>query len=238
MKASSRLIKALIALAASVVLCIGVCLAWFASNGEVDSSGLSTVIKSSNIKTYTVKAISLSDKKEGANGTYTYTVGDEIIGTSVKMEEYGNIQGKATAVLLAFECTFYESTGKYYDLGASFSINIEDPVVKDATLECDLMCCLSDVLTFFETDITTSVKKGDKVTRGSALAPDEDGSKIDLNGGEAYDGELTYTFYCIIDYSENAIEQKYLYALNNIDGCSLNSQMRFEDNMIFYATEV
>ena len=237
MKASARLLKSLIALIVSVVLCIGVCLAWFASVKEVDADGLNSFIRSTNIKNFTVTAYSLTDKKT-TGGVVSYKVGDALDGKTVKMEEYGNLYGNETAVLLKFECTFIETAGKNYDVAAAFAQNVEDPVVKDETGDCDLMCNLSEVLDFFGTDITDTVAKGDTVTRGSELSPEEDGSEVNLNGGAASDGDLTYTFYCIIDYSDTRIQAKYMYALNNIEGCSLNSQMRFEDNMSFYVAEV
>lgn len=236
MKASARLVKALIALVVSVVLCIGVCLAWFSSNGKTDADGMGSHIKSTNIKTFSVKAFSLTDRKE-SGGVVTYTVGDERKGNSVIMEEYGNIQGNETAILLRFYCAFIEETGKHYDIAAEFAQEVKAPVAEDTEGDCDLMCNLSEVLDFFGAVIGGTVKKGDKVVQGSSLKPAEDGGKVNLNGGEAYDGDLTYTFYCIIDYSDSAIEEKYLYALNNIEGCSLNSQMRFVKNMSFYVAE-
>ncbi len=197
---------------------------------------MNSYIKSTNIKSFTVTAYELTDKK-ASNNVVTYKVGDVLGGSTVKMEEYGNIYGNETAVLLKFVCTFIETTGKNYDVGAAFAKNVDAPVDKDDTGDCDLMCNLSEVLDFFGTDITASVAKGDTVTRGGELSPEEDGSEVNLNGGAASDGELTYTFYCIIDYSETRIQAKYMYALNNIPGCSLNSQMRFDNDMSFYVAE-
>lgn len=55
-RASKRLIHAIIALVASVILCIGACLAWFAMNSEVSGNGLQTQVKSGDIVSFEVQA--------------------------------------------------------------------------------------------------------------------------------------------------------------------------------------
>lgn len=55
-RASKRLIHAIIALVASVILCIGACLAWFAMNNEVCGNGLQTQVKSGDIVSFEVEA--------------------------------------------------------------------------------------------------------------------------------------------------------------------------------------
>lgn len=234
MKATKRLVKALIALVSSVILCIGVCLAWFASSGRVTANDLDTNIKSTNISDFKITAYYLTDPVVN-NGTVSYTVGGQ--SEDNEMLAYGNVEDYATALLLKFECTFIADMGKNYDISAVFTKKIKDEVVGNTGIY-DLKCNLSDVLDFFETDLTGTVASGDAVTLGDKLSPNEDKTEIDLNGGEATDNPLTYTFYCIIDYNDRAIEQKYAYALNNVEGCSLSSKMRFENNMSFYVSEV
>ena len=234
MKVSARLIKAIIALAVSVVLSIGVCLAWFVTNGNVDADGLDSFIKSTNISDFKITAYYLTNPVE-ADGVVSYTVGDE--SEDHEMLAYGNIDDSATALLLKFECTFIDVMGKNYDISASFTKKIKDEVEAN-TGEYDLKCNLSEVLDFFKVvGITGTVAEGDTVTLGDELAPNEDKTEIDLNGSEATDNPLKYTFYCIIDYNEEDIQAKYFYALNNVEGCSLSSKMRFENNMSFYVAE-
>lgn len=74
-KASKRLIWSIIALVASVVLCIGVCLAWFAANREVYGEGLHTNLHSKDIIDFKVTAYYLNEGKDEANAG-TFTKGD------------------------------------------------------------------------------------------------------------------------------------------------------------------
>ncbi|MGN0824214.1 MAG: Ig-like domain-containing protein [Candidatus Coproplasma sp.] len=76
-KASKRLISAIIALIASVLLCIGVCLAWFAVNNDVRGDGLQTQIKSNEVVGFSVTAYFL-DYSESAK-TYSIVNGNKDI---------------------------------------------------------------------------------------------------------------------------------------------------------------
>ena len=55
-RASKRLIMSIISLVVSVILCIGMCLAWFAMNTDVSGNGLQTQVKGSDIVSFSVNA--------------------------------------------------------------------------------------------------------------------------------------------------------------------------------------
>ena len=54
MKASKNLIRAIAALVASSVLCVGVCLAWFSANKKVDAGGFNSYAKGVNIAKFQI----------------------------------------------------------------------------------------------------------------------------------------------------------------------------------------
>ena len=92
-KASKRLINAIIALVASVILCIGVCLAWFAMNDEVTGEGMQTQIKSGDIVSFNVTAYYLD--YSSSNNNYKVVAGDsELIkdanGTKLTIDHNGD----------------------------------------------------------------------------------------------------------------------------------------------------
>ncbi|MGN0812896.1 MAG: Ig-like domain-containing protein [Candidatus Coproplasma sp.] len=71
-RASKRLINAIIALVASVILCIGMCLAWFAMNNDVSGNGMQTQVKSGDIVDFKVTAYYLNYD----NNAYSVTEGN------------------------------------------------------------------------------------------------------------------------------------------------------------------
>ena len=76
-KASKRLISAILALIASVLLCIGVCLAWFAVNNDVRGDGLQTQINSNEVVGFNVTAYFLD--YSSLNKTYSIVNGNKDI---------------------------------------------------------------------------------------------------------------------------------------------------------------
>lgn len=93
-RASKRLIHAIIALVASVILCIGACLAWFAMNNEVSGNGLQTQVKSGDIVDFKVTAYYL-DYSSG-NKNYSVVAGNsELIkdanGTPLAIDHNGDM---------------------------------------------------------------------------------------------------------------------------------------------------
>lgn len=93
-KASKRLIHAIIALVASVILCIGACLAWFAMNNEVSGNGLQTQVKSGDIVSFEVTAYYLD--YNSVNENYSVVVGNsELIkdanGTPLAIDHNGDM---------------------------------------------------------------------------------------------------------------------------------------------------
>lgn len=64
-KASKRLVISIAALIGSVILCIGVCLAWFAFNNDVNGNGLQTQLSDDDIVSMQVTAYYLNDSVGG-----------------------------------------------------------------------------------------------------------------------------------------------------------------------------
>ena len=154
MKISKRLIKAIIALVASVALCVGICFAWYARNEKLKADGVTSSIKSINIKSFTVTAITLKDKTtqrvDGKDVT-TYSVGTVVSDTSALMAPYGNLDGDETALLLEFKYTFNEVLGKNYGIFAHLQMLIGDGKVVEETehQEYDFKCDLSSATCFY-----------------------------------------------------------------------------------------
>ena len=86
MKASKNLIRAIAALVASSVLCVGVCLAWFSANKKVDAGGFNSYAKGVNIAKFQITAYQL----EAVEGNDTeYKKGEEL--TPAQMKVYGGL---------------------------------------------------------------------------------------------------------------------------------------------------
>lgn len=236
-KASKNLIRSIIAFVASVVLCIGAVLAWFATNSKVDANGLNSGIRSTNIEKFEISAIALSGKTTAEDGTVSYTVGETK--TTAEMAAYGNTDHEETALLLKFTYKFFDLMGKNYGIYAEFAKTLGNVVKLEGNADFSLQCNLSDILNFYDVVTETEISTGTTVARGGEIANEDAGSKVlGLNGGAASDSSTVLTFYCIIDYDDIAIEDKYSYAINNIEGCSLSSRMLFKNDVNFFMQEV
>ncbi|MDE7257048.1 MAG: hypothetical protein K2N50_03730 [Clostridia bacterium] len=238
MKASKGLIKAVIAFVASVVLCVGVCFAWFVQNNNVDANGLNPGIKAPNIKAFTVTAFSLYDKTTkttGGQSVTTYEIGPAVSGNSVLMAPYGNMENEETALLLEFKYVFAEDLGKNYGIFAHLQRLIGEGTVQEVddteSTEYDFKCDLSSAIGFYGATVS-----GTTVTREDNISG-EDAKLICLNGGAATDGTVNteLVFYCIIDYVESEIDL--LYRKAGDMGGDIWSQMRFDNDIDFYMQE-
>ena len=241
MKATKRLVKALIALAASIVLCIGVCLAWFASNADVNANGLNDRIKGINITEFKIEAYELtyvdSEIVDGKSVT-TYTVGDPTGATTgVKMAEYGGLG--TTALLLKFTYSFEDTLNKNYSIYADCRKTRGEIVVSektDATGGMLLECALSSVVSFYDIgEVTVGATVTQTDEKEEKEVPNTDGSLITLSDGIT-DDNLSGTFYCIIDYVEDKIYSQYYEALN-IEGTTFSTPMDFVKDIYFYMEE-
>ncbi len=242
MKVTKRLIKAVCALVASVVLCIGVCLAWFASNGEVGANGLDESIKSINITKFEIEAYKLTDMKtqtvDGESVT-TFKVGDAVNGDDVKMAEYGGLYSSTTALLLKFTYSFEETLDKNYAIYANCK-NTRGEVIDGGKVDgvLHVKCALSSVVSFYdigEGESSESVTVTQKGEKASEEVPATKGNIITLSGGIS-DDELSGTFYCIIDYVEDKIYTQYYQALS-IEGTTFSTPMDFVKDIEFYMGE-
>ena len=243
LKASKRLLKAVIALAASVILCGGVCLAWFAVNDRVGAGGSNATSKEINIKDFEIKAYELKTPSY-TGGVPTYTVGNEVTGPNVVMSAYGGLISTTTALLLEFSYTFNEDLGKDYAIFAYCRDTHGEITSKTGSSGLVLDCALSSVVSFYNIAGTQPAAKPSTVTlaaekNGQDIA-DTDGSIITIQEGikdTGADGTKTIKFYCIIDYVENKIYSQYYKALS-IEGTTLNTPMDFANDISFYIQEV
>ena len=245
MKATKRLLKAVALLAASVILCIGVCLAWFAVNGKVDATDAETHINDMNIKDFEVKAYRLT--LDGyTDDAPTYTVGKEAFSESVKMTDYGGlIANTSTALLLEFSYTFYDDLGRTYAIYAGCN-DTRGQITEGDTVEgvMHLSCALSSVIDFYDIKGSQTGAKPSTVTQNTEAkagrdVPNTDGSIITILDGisdSGADGRTTVKFYCIIDYVENKIYSQYYKALT-IEGTTFSTPMDFANDIYFYIEE-
>lgn len=157
MKASKNLIRAIAALVASSVLCVGVCLAWFSANKKVDAGGFNSYAKGVNIAKFQITAYQL----EAVEGNDTeYKKGEEL--TPSQMKVYGGLNGGTTAVLLRIEYAFKQELGKNYEIHATCK-NDERSITKVAG-EDKFDCYLSDAVTFYRAS-----EAGGAVSAGEAF---------------------------------------------------------------------
>lgn len=236
LKASKRLVTAIIGFVLSLVLCIGVCLAWFAINGEVDANGLNSGMRGINITQFSVTAYTLKDRKT-ANGVTTFTLGEEatVVDDAVKMENYGNLFGRETALLLEFSYDFDKALGSNYGIFAEFTKTIEDEngVVENPESNGNFLSDLSAATAFYGASLAAGTGGATVVTQSAGLTADES-ERVNLNNSAATDEHAgtVEKFYCIIDYDQQKISDLYLRV--TFLGGSIWSQIEFNYNMLFY----
>lgn len=246
MKVTKRLIKSVCALAASLVLCIGVCLAWFATNGHVDGNGLKSNPGGINIETFTVTAYKLKNRTvETTDGvqSITYTVGDAVSGSDgVKMIDYGTLDvspdASETALLLKFDYKFKNVLNKQYAIYAHGKDTYGEIGSDGAGADMILNCALSSVVSFYEigeneSSSSTTVTQNNEAMKEEDI-PNTDSNLVTIASGISDDAEGT--FYCIIDYVEEKIYSQYYKALD-IEGTTFSTPMDFDGDIEFYMTE-
>ncbi|MDE6374092.1 MAG: hypothetical protein K2L72_06285, partial [Clostridia bacterium] len=239
MKATKRLLSAVAALVASIVFCVGVCLAWFAITEKVDGNGMHSEVRGINIQTFTVTAYKLTE----TDGVYIK--GDALTGSAVRMESYGGLNPATTALLLEISYSFYTVEGKNYNVYAKCNKAVQSvsPVEGgDDLFECNL----SDAVRICEATVEgSSVTLSDGEAKSFfSVEETADGSetvKSDmlLNGRGLSDGtgDQTVKLYFVIDYYDLYVNELYALILNN--GGTLNSAITFtgEDDIGFYMQE-
>ena len=249
MKATKRLIKACVTLIVSVVLCVGICFAWFATKREVDADGLKSNIRGSNIKTFTVAAYNLKSDEDVA-GRYSVegaVPGSVVDGVNIfSMPNYGGIgNDKTTALLLEFTYSFYENLGKSYTVYAecqSTNVKLTPILDTEKNTVSSLNCALSSVVSFYGIKETPASKPA-VVNQDAQFATGEmegnaDGSIVKLNADAISDtgGTARITFYCIIDYDDTKIYNQLVEALE-IEGATALTPLHFVKDIDFYMSE-
>lgn len=244
MKATKRLIKALIALIASVVLCIGVCLAWFATNDNVGADDMQSAVHGENITKFEVNAYKLTATADNAGN---FTIGEIYDKSSaIVMPTYGDtLDGERTTTAVLLEIS-YECNEKTFRIQAN--CNQKYGFDMDKSTPDTFVCYLSDAVEIFKSvDVT---KSGGKVVGGTAEITGE-GETFTLEvDGEIRKRNLSIAdnitsgngaFYCIIDYSEENIQELYSLAADNGGGISsaINFSFGTSDvrDIVFYMEE-
>lgn len=254
MKASARLIKAFIALVVSCVLCIAVCLAWFAQNEKVDANGMQTMVFDGDMGEFKVKAYHLSKVTETNNTHFTvhsqYEEGSEVI-----MPTYGKLDDPnipyTTAVLL--EVKFIgNANGETKNYTIRADCNEKYGFAGQTAVNDTFDCFLSDAIEIFKT--VTVVKDGENVVGGTADISGA-GEKFTYETTETVNNEQktvtkkrnmtlvedfsgSQTFYFIINYSEENITKLYQLAADNGGGVfsaiNFNFGSNVEKDIVFY----
>lgn len=238
LKATKRLITAIAALVASVVLCIGVCLAWFSAIDRVSGGGMSESLKQQNIESFTVTAYTLEELND--DGGAAYKKGDKVTGDPVSMKDYGSLNG-TTALLLEISYKFREVSNRNYGIFAD--CNRERVLEQNGTDEnqtINFKSNLSDAVTIYRAVVDAEGKVS--LTENGALEFTDDSGgeiikdRVVLNGSAITDADTDiHTIYAVIDYNELHITTLYARALN--EGGTLNSQMVFNGDITFYIEE-
>ena len=230
-KISKRLVRAIIAFAVSLVLCIGVCFAWLSNVSRAGGDGLKNTLKGVNIATLEVKVYALT-----AIGTENvYAKGAELTGG--KMKDYGNLLStEPTVALLEITYSFEQALDKKYDIHALGSA--DKRTLTKSPQGDSFQGNLSDAVEFF-----SASANGNNFTlardKGFYGADDEKITDVLLTRTAITCKDKTaktrYSFYCAVDYVETQITQLYSKALAN--GGTLSSQLIFGADIAFYMTE-
>ena len=127
LKASKKLITSIICFALSLVLCVGVCLAWFAVNKKVESDGAKVGVRNSDIVKFKVTVHYLNGATGGYRQASTGNVtgagnvdinGDGVLVSEDSMRPYGGLATFTTAVLFEIDYEIVTSD-KHYRIYAS-----------------------------------------------------------------------------------------------------------------------
>lgn len=243
-KVTKRLIGAIGALIVSVVLCIGVCLAWFASNDDVNGNGLSSSVHDEDISEFVVSAYSLTKNADG-----TYAIGAKSSGSLVEMAAYGGgLIGSETTTALLLHITYVtKNPNKTFRVQAN--CNKEYSLTPKEDENDTFQCYLSDAVEIFK-DVTVT-KSGTEVAGGTLEinAAGEKFAKEETVNGEKvtnkYDIPIAEDLksdsgsgevFCVIDYSEDNITALYAIAAEN--GGGISSQIKFSFGATDGATDI
>lgn len=189
-KASKRLVISIVALIGSVILCIGVCLAWFAFNNDVNGNGLQTQLRDDDIVSLQVTAYYLNDSvggyvmateyggnkdKDGnviLDGMLEINVdgdADGVINGSDAMRPFAYGNSYSTAVLFKIDYVLMSDSGKTFRIFAECPYDTADTrlTVEKKDSGDNFTSKLSNAVKFYE------VKE---VGDGAPYEPAEDGS--------------------------------------------------------------
>lgn len=246
-KASKRLVTAIIALVASVILCIGVCLAWFAVNNEVRGDGLRSELRGDDIVSLTVKAYYLNETEgvyEIAADGDKYADGSDItdsLGTAISVDVNGdgviNYNGDAmrpfaygnytTAVLFKIDYELLADSAKTFRIFAECPSDTADTRLTVENNNGKFTSKLSNAVKFYEAESGTGYIPA-PVADTFVNDEHEKSFKLDFYDGITVGG-LTVnaagnkagTAYLIMDYDSDRFS--YLSSLVLENGGNLNS---------------
>lgn len=230
-RASKRLIKAIAGLAVSLVVCVGMCLAWFTMNDKVDSSGASVQIEDADfvcdVKVYylnscydedevllegvyekaedgNVYGTGKNDKLEGDKAVDKPADG-ELSSASDKMRPYGSVENFATAVLYEVTYTIKRDSGTYRIVATCDSDTVSVTRKPDAVDVFD--SDLSNVVGYYQAGADSGAANRFKRSEENSdimfyKADNTKVQKLTLEGGIEYNGGKQVVSYFIMDYMD------------------------------------
>lgn len=251
LRASKRLILSIVGFVLSVVLCLGVCIAWFAMNEAVDSDGAGTSVNRGDIVEFTVDVYYLNNATGGYKKADTGNEdGEEKLLTPVdakplgelnsgdEMRPYGGFgNGYATAVLFDIKYEILVSD-KHYKIYASRPKENSDITVTAAddtksTFNSDL----SNVVGYYRATETGTLytKKSNKAS--SFIKEDLSDKSLTVslendivpNTRDAETGNYKGRSLFIMDYIEAPFI--YLSSLMISEGGNLFSSLKFKGDL-------
>ncbi|MGN0806266.1 MAG: InlB B-repeat-containing protein, partial [Candidatus Coproplasma sp.] len=257
-RASKRLISAIIALVASVLLCIGVCLAWFAVNDNVSGNGLQTQVKGGDIVSFNVTAYYLDFKGDDKTNFIKAETGNKTIngtleefdknsngvfdisaGGNDEMRSYDPSKSYASAVLFEVSYEIKADSEKTFRIYAScsdttehFTVKNEFTVIKDSDPNNDI----------YYSSVSNSVFLSEAISEIGVYSYNSLVNKTFINGD--YTKEFTKylrtgitkenakcTLYYIMDYDEALFNTLTNKMLNS--GGTLISTLSLDGDVIF-----
>ncbi len=217
-RASKRLVMAIIGFVLSLALCLGMCLAWFAISEEVDSKGAAIRMDDEDF-VCEVNAYYL-DNTDAENvyvkGKGNVTVGAEVLevddgndgelsSDKDKMRPYGSVENFATAVLYEVKYTIKRESGTYRIAATCDSDTISVTRKPDAVDVFD--SDLSNVVGYYQAGANSNAENRFKRSDDhSAImfykVDNTKEQKLELEGGIGYNGGKEVVAYFIMDYMD------------------------------------
>ncbi len=199
-KASKRLMSAIIALVVSIILCVGVCLAWFAVNNQVDGNGMNSQFRGDDLISFTVTPYYLdkpnkeaTDYNIASNGNIGVIVDNDnngVIDDGDAMRPFSLGELYTTAVLLKFDYVIDEASTKTFRIFAECPCPLPEtiPETKAPQDAITRLAVVNDGADAFKSNLSNAA------TFAKATATvDADGKPTVCSEEKGSDGKAIYT---------------------------------------------